>query len=112
MTGETSPTPVSKSDRIEDVEAERNLHVHDKDDVITSTKPAYDEDEDEDEAIINQDQTNKSALLPSWISSIKPDKRTQPWRVHEGIAEDPNFNQGSDMVLMKAAEYPGGSLAA
>jgi len=53
-----------------------------------------------------------SAKVPAWIASIKPDSRAQPWRAHEGIAEDKLFAQGEDLIMMEAAEYPGGSLAA
>jgi len=50
--------------------------------------------------------------IPAWVANIKPDSRIQPWRAHEGIVEDRFFSQGQDLVLMAAAEYPGGSLAA
>jgi hypothetical protein len=50
---------------------------------------------------------------PAWITAIsKPDSRIQPWRTHDGIAEDANFADGKDIVRMEEAEYPGGSLAA
>jgi len=55
-------------------------------------------------------EPNKS--IPAWIANIKPDNRVQPWRAHEGIEEDRSFSRGQDLILMAAAEYPGGSLAA
>jgi len=58
----------------------------------------------------------KAAIPAAWVALVnsKQDKdtRSQPWRAHDGIGEDKNFEQEPDLVRMKDAEYPGGSLAA
>jgi hypothetical protein len=54
-----------------------------------------------------------TTVTPAWVNAFsKPDNRTQPWRVHDGISEDASFAEGKDLVRMADAEYPGGSLAA
>jgi len=103
-----TPSPISsESTRVEDVEPEKGFQI-DKDDVMNMSFDTR----NGDKPVINQNQESQPASLPAWISSLKPDKRVQPWRAHEGIAEDSSFTKGTDMVFMEATEYPGGSLAA
>jgi len=103
------PSPASiTSSPVEEIDVNGNSRADAKEDVTNDITTSY----VGNETVEAERDIKQPASIPAWISSLKPDNRAQPWRAHEGIAEDRSFNEGPDAVLMEATEYPGGSLAA
>ena len=79
----------------------------------SNSNPAQAADTDKNQSAPAILDAKATTGTPAWVNAFsKPDNRTQPWRVHDGISEDASFAEGKDMVRMADAEYPGGSLAA